>query len=160
MSVTGKHIRISKDELSELLETVRMVLRDYADRNFLLMDVQFTDKEMIRAIELTVSEFNSIPPMTSIDWRFIPEDLLFKGVASWLLLSESFLQLRNQVSVPTDGLGVVGVDDKTQFYQQLRAQLKSEFDEKARNVKDAMNIASGFGSLSSGYAGVSRFSQN
>lgn len=160
MPVTGESIDATEDELEELLEAVRMLLRDRSDANILLQDVQFSDEEIKRAVDWTVSEFNSMPPNTQSSWRRLPEDLLFIGVASWLMLTESFLQLRNQVSVPTDGLGVVGIDDKTQYYQQLRSQLKSEFQQKARQIKNEMNIAAGFGSLSSGYAGVSRFNNN
>lgn len=150
----------STSDISEIVDIVRLIFRDKAENNILLGDVQFSDEEVENAVKMTAAEFNSMPPTTSMSWRLIPEDILFLGVATWLLLSESFLQLRNQVSIPTDGLGVVGVDDKTQFYQQLRGQLKQEFTAKCRAKKNEMNIAAGFGSLSSGYVNVSRFTNS
>lgn len=147
-------------ELQEFTDVIRMILRDKTENNILLGDVQFTDDEIRLAVRMATSEFNSMPPSTAMSWRLIPEDILFLGVATWLMLSESFLQLRNQVSIPSDGLGVIGVDDKTQFYQQLRGSLKQEFIAKMREKKNEMNIASGFGSLSSGYTHVSRFTNS
>ena len=150
----------SGPELAEFLESVRMLMRDYAPNNLLLEDTQFKDEEIVRAIRMAVSEYNSMSPSTRITWRALPEDLLFLGVARWLTLSESFLQIRNQVAVPTDGLGVVGIDDKFQLYQSLTEQLKQEFQQRCRMLKNEMNLASGYGSLRSGYAGVSRFYNN
>lgn len=150
----------TSSEIQEITDVIRLIFRDKAENNILLGDVQFTDEEVENAVKMTATEFNSMPPTTSMSWRLIPEDILFIGVATWLLLSESLLQLRNQVSIPTDGLGVVGVDDKTQYYQQLRSQLKQEFIAKCREKKNEMNIASGFGSLSSGYVNVSRFTNS
>lgn len=160
MSIATSEINATEEELEEILELSRMILRDKAEKNILLGSVQFKDKEIKRAIKMAVSEFNSMPPNTNLHWRKVPEDILFKGTAAWLMLSESFLQVRNQVSVPTDGLGVVGIDDKMQHYQQLRQVLNREFKTKCRSVKNEMNIASGFGSLSSGYTNVSRFTNN
>ncbi len=76
------------------------------------------------------------------------------------MLSESFLQIRNQISVQTDGLGVVGLDDKYQLYYNQMQDLKREFKDGTQQFKYAQNIARGFGSLSSGYANVSRFHQS
>lgn len=160
MAVTGEDPDATDEELEELVEHVKLLLRDRAENNILLHDVQFSPKEIKRAITLTESDFDEMPPQTTFGWRNMPEGMLFLGVASWLMLSESFLQVRNQVSVPTDDLGVVQLDDKAPMYQRLRQQLKAEFDQKARARKNEINIASGYGSLSSGYAAVSRFSQN
>lgn len=151
---------ITPDELQDLTDCIRMLLRDYAPNNMLLDDLQFSDKEIRLAVRLVVSEYNSMPPNSNVTWRFIPEDILFLGAARWLMLSESFLQIRNQVNVPSDGLGVIGIDDKFQFYQSAGEHLKAEYQQKMRATKSAQNIASGYGSLASGYAGVSRFHNN
>ena len=159
MPITGEDIDATEDELQELVDCVRLVMRDYALNNHLLREVQFEDKEIRKAVDLAVSEYNALPPETSLDWRNIPEALLFLGTTRWLMLSESFLQIRNQVSVQTDGLGVVGIDDKYQLYNQQMQQLRADFNQKSREVKTARNLATGYGSLSSGYANVSRFHQ-
>jgi hypothetical protein len=95
-----------------------------------------------------------------LTWRQIPEDILFHGTAYWLMLSESFLQIRNQVSVPADDLGVIGIDDKMQLYNSLAQQVKADFDARVRDWKDATNLQGGYGSFSSGYSNVSRFHHN
>lgn len=159
MSVSAVKFDAEEDELEELKEMIKLLLRDKSSNNILLADVQFTEEDVENAVKMTVNSFNSMSPRTRMSWRHIPEDLLFLGTASWLMLSESFLQLRNQVSVPTDGMGVVGIDDKTQHYQQLREMLKRDFETKSRQVKNEINIASGFGSMSSGYVNVSRFTK-
>lgn len=157
MPVTGTTIDATDDELQELVDCVRLLLRDYSVNNILLTKVQFKDTEIRKAIDMSVSEYNAMPPETTTDWRNIPEAILFLGAGRWLMLMESFLQIRNQVSVQTDGLGVVGIDDKYQLYAQQMQQLRNDFLQKARDLKTARNLASGYGSLSSGYAHVSRF---
>lgn len=160
MPVIGTALNIEDDELQEFVDCIRLVMRDKAPNNHLLDDVQFEDSEIERAIKLAVSDYNATPPETSVEWRDIPEALLFLGSASYLMLSESFLQVRNQVSVPVDNLGVIGIDDKYQAYNQLRGLLKSEFEAKIRAIKSSRNMESAYGSLQSGYSGVSRFSNN
>lgn len=160
MSLTGTSINASDAELVELAHCIRMVLRDIPSNNILLDAVQFTDDDIKRAIHLTVSEFNAMPVRTSVSWRHLPEALLFMGAARWLMLSESFLQIRNQVSVPMDGVGTIGIDDKYQLYHNQVQDLKRDFMALSREIKNEMNISSGFGSMSSGYSNVSRFHHN
>lgn len=160
MAITGTTVNITDEERQEFIECVRLIMRDYASNNIMLDDVQFTDKEVDRAITLATSRFNSTPVLSALTWRDIPEDILFHGTAYWLMLSESFLQVRNQVSVPADDLGVIGIDDKMQLYNSLAQQMKADFDQRVRDWKDAMNLASGYGSFSSGYSNVSRFHHN
>lgn len=150
-------IDVTDEELEEVVACIRMFLRDYATNNILLDDVQFKDKEVRRAIRLVESEFNAIPPLTATDWRQIPEAMLFLGVGRWLMLSESFLQIRNQVSVQTDGLGVVGIDDKHNMYASQAQMLRNDFMQQAKELKVSKNLESGYGGMSSGYANVSRF---
>ena len=157
MPILVSDINITDDELQELSDLVRMFLRDYADNNIALMDVQFTDTEIKRAVVLTTSEFNNIPVRTSFDWRLIPEHLLFIGCARWLMQSESFLQLRNQMSIPSDGIGVIGLDDKWAQYTQAMQDLRADFQQQARAIKDEINLSNAYGSFSSGYVHVSRF---
>lgn len=160
MAVTGLDVNITEAERQEFIDCVRLILRDFALNNILLDEVQFSDAEIDRAIEMATLRFNSTPVLTSFDWRSIPEDILFHGVAYWLMLSESFLQLRNQVSVPADDLGVIGIDDKYQLYTQHAQQMRQTFEQHIRDWKDAYNINRGYGSFHSGYSNVSRFHHN
>jgi hypothetical protein len=148
---------ISDEEMKEVVDMCRMILRDFIPNNVLLDDVQFPDREIRGALRLTMSDYNAMPPITSVHWRDLPEGLLITGICRWLMLSESFLQARNQISVQTDGLGVVGLDDKYQLYASQAAQLKNDFMMQARELKTSRNLESGYGTMSSGYANVSRF---
>ena len=159
MTVTGNSVGITDSELDEFAECVKLLLRDEADNNILLDDVQFTRDEYIRAIRMAVSGYNSMSPPTSVDFRGIPEAILFHWTAYYLMLSESFLQMRNQVSVPTDNIGVIGIDDKAGLYQGMAQNMKAQAQAQAKEYKIAQNFASGYGSMPSGYAHVSRFQQ-
>ena len=79
------------------------------------------------------------------------------GALRYLMQSESFLQIRNQTTVQTDGMGAVGLDDKHPMYQRMTTQLKNDFLAAARKYKNQVNIARGFGGMSSGYQNVTRF---
>ena len=160
MPITGDNIDVTDEELQELVDCIRLHMRDYAINNVLLQDVQFDDADVRKAINLAVSEYNALPPESSISWRALPDALLILGVGRWLMLSESYLQIRNQVSVQTDGLGVVGIDDKQQQYIQTMQMLRKDFKQGIRDLKTARNLAGGYGTLSSGYANVSRFHHN
>lgn len=161
MTVTGlsSTIDASDAELDIFREDVRMLMRDVPGNNVLLDDVQFTDEDILRAIRLAANQYNTLPPNGNVGWRLIPEHILFLLTASWLLLSESFLQIRNQVSVPSDGLGVIGIDDKWSQYAQLRESLRAQGLEAAKQYKVQQNLETAYGSLASGYAYVSRFNR-
>jgi hypothetical protein len=159
MAVTATPLNAAPDEYDEFKACVRMLLRDYASNNIVLDTVQFTDTEFDRCVRMAVSEFNSTSPQTSMEWRQIPEHILFLGTARYLMLSESFLQIRNQVSVQTDGLGAVGLDDKYALYSQCERSLNGEFKSLVRQYKNELNMRAAFGGLSSGYLYVSRFQQ-
>lgn len=160
MAITGVQADITDEEKQVFVECVRLMMRDYGVNNHLLQKVQFEDKEIYRAIDLAVSQWNSTPPVSVATWRHIPEHILFLGATRWLMQAESFLQIRNQISVQTDGLGVVGLDDKYQLYYNQMQDLRNEFKAETQERKYADNIATGFGSLGSGYANVSRFHQS
>lgn len=139
---------------------VRMFMRDRPGNNILLDDVQFTDDELNLAIEMTVSAYNAVTPQTSLTPIGFPLHLryvLLVGVARFLLVTESFLQARNQATVQDGDVSPIGIDDKAALYAQLSKNLKDEWDELVRGIKTQNNMESAYGGLGSGYAGVTRF---
>lgn len=139
-----------------------MFLRDRADRNILLDEVQFTDGEVSFALEMAVSAFNGITPQTNLTPMSFPRHLrylLLVGTAKFLLMTESFLQARNQATVQDGDVSPIGIDDKAALYSQLAKGLKDEWDEQARGVKTQNNLESAYGTLGSGYRNVSRFNR-
>jgi len=144
---------ISKDQ-------VRMFLRDRADRNILLDDVQFAYEDLNLALEMATSAFNAVTPQSYFTPSTFPENLqyvLLIGTVRFLLMSESFLQVRNQATYQDGDIAPIGIDDKQAAYAQLAQVLKAEWDELVRGVKTQNNMEGGYNSLGSGYRYVGRF---
>lgn len=158
MGITGTEVDIDEEELEVFRDEVRISLRDFAGMNIILDDVEFTDEDIELAIKRAVRRINAMTPITNFSWRSVPEAILFLGTTRYLMQSESFLQLRNEMRVQSDGMGAVGIDAKFQKYKQAEQTLAQEFLEAARNFKNQVNMNSGFGNLHSGYQHVSRFS--
>lgn len=137
-------------------DDVRVFLRDKAENNILLDQVQFTDDELDRAINFTVDYYNSVPPLGTASVDTIPKNILLIGVCSWLMRSESFLQVRNQATYNDGDIGPIGLDDKVSIYDSLSQQLKNEFMLLTQQYKTAQNMESAYGSLGSGYRWVPR----
>ncbi len=139
-----------------------MFLRDRADRNILLDDVQFTDDELNLATEMAVSAYNTVTPQTNLTPPTFPPHLrylLLIGTARFLLMSESFLQVRNQATVQDGDISPIGIDDKAALYSEMARQLKAEWDELVRGVKTQNNMESAYTTLGSGYRNVTRFNK-
>lgn len=147
---------ISKDQ-------VRMFLRDRADKNILLADVQFDDKELNLATEMAVSAFNAVTPQSNLIPQTFPQHLryvLLIGTVRFLLVSESFLQARNQATYQDGDISPIGIDDKAALYSQLAQSLKSEWDELVRGIKTQNNMEGAYTTLGSGYRNTSRFNRS
>lgn len=157
MTVTGN--TTDSSEFGKLRTKIRMLLRDHADVNILLNDVDFTLEEYACAIELATDGYNVMTPITALDPLGLPPYVLVNWAAGLLLRSQTFLQARNQVSVPTDNIGVIGIDDKAGLYDALSQGLIAEAKGLARTYKNQQNAESGYGGLPSGYSHVSRFNQ-
>ncbi len=146
---------VSKDQ-------VRMFMRDRAPKNILLDDVQFTDAELNLALEMAVSAYNAVTPQTNLTPSTFPTHLryvLLIGVVRFLLMSESFLQVRNQATVQDGDISPIGIDDKAALYAQMAQQLKGEWDELVRGIKTQNNMESAYGTMGSGYVNVTRFNK-
>jgi hypothetical protein len=147
-------------------DEIRMWLRDYAldhlpggQGNILLDDVQFTPKELTFAIKMAVSNFNALTPISSylLDGSNFPNEyMLLLGTARFLMVSESFHQLRNQANVQDGDIAPSGIYDKAQAYLALAQALKTEWDQLTRQMKNQFNMEGAYGHLGSGYKNVGR----
>lgn len=140
-----------------------MFMRDYANNNILLDEVQFTDVELNLALAMAVSGFNTVTPQTNFTPSTFPPQLMYLlliGTVRFLLNSESFLQVRNQATVQDGDISPIGISDKAALYAQLAQQLKAEWDELTRGVKTQNNMESAYATLGSGYRNVSRFNHS
>jgi hypothetical protein len=134
-----------------LINSVRMVLRDYSQLNRLTAGVEHSDKSIGLALLRTVSAWNdALPPVGVYTVSNFPyKGLLIDGALGYLLQSLWFLAERNELRY-TDGQVSVSVSDRKQlqgaftrmiaeFKQQMRTQKLSE------NLRGAMT-GSGVGS--------------
>lgn len=137
-------------------DDVRMFMRDYANNNLLLDQVEFGEAEVNKALEMAVDEWNAMVPITADTASNIPKSILLLGAAAWLCMSESFLQLRNQATYQDGQVQNVGVDDKHLLYIQMSRALKEEWKTTAREYKKAVNMAGGYGFVGSGYRHTTR----
>lgn len=145
------------------VDQVRMFLRDYADKNILLDDVQFTQQEVNFAAEMATSAFNAVTPqsyMTAATWPPNLQYVLLLGTARFLMQSESFLQVRNQATYQDGDIAPIGIDDKVAQYSQLAKELKAEWDELVRGIKTQNNMEGAYNDLGSGYRNTSRFNHS
>lgn len=130
---------------------VQRFLRDYPDFNILLKNFQFDPEDVNAAMRFAISEFNAMTPISSFTQNNFPNEwVLLLGTAAHLCLSESFLQLRNQVTYQ-DGDVAVGIDDKHSAYMALQRALKADWKDVAKKYKQQKNMEACYGSLSSGY---------
>lgn len=143
---------------------IRMFLRDYAlghlpggQGNIILDTVQFTPDELTNAIDFAVEAYNAITPVSS----YIPENfpnryVLLLGTARFLMMSESFHQLRNQAQVQDGDIAPTGIYDKAQAYLALAQALQAEWQSLSRDMKTQANMEGAYGSVGSGYAYIGR----
>jgi hypothetical protein len=106
---------------------------------------------------MALSEYNSMTPISGVTNGNLPVSLLLLGICSWLMMSESFLQIRNQATVQDGDIAPIGIDDKNQIYFQLSQAIKADWKSTAKMYKTQLNMEACYGQLSSGYINVSRF---
>lgn len=137
------------------LGQVTRFLRDFPKYNILLDDVQFSEEDVSDAMHFAVSQYNAMTPITNYEEDNFPNDyVLLLGICSHLMRSESFLQIRNQLTYQDGDVAPIGVDDKFQAYTALSNALKEEWTAASRQMKTQINMEQGYGKLSSGYAHI------
>ena len=141
-------------------DQIRRFMRDYADKNILLDDVEFSQDDVNQGIEMVTSKYNAVTPQTYLTppaWAPHLQYVLLLGVAAYLIKSCAFLQLRNQATYQDGDIAPIGIDDKYPLYLQFAQSLQAEWDEMVRAIKTQNNLECAYGSLSSGYRNVARF---
>jgi hypothetical protein len=155
MAVTGT----PADPTVITTDQVRMFMRDFAlghltggQGNIILDDVQFSKDELDFAIEMAVESFNALTPISSFTTVNFPNKYLhLLGTARFLMLSESFHQLRNQVNVQDGDIAPTGIYEKAQAYIALAQALQQEWATISRNMKNQFNMEGAYGNIGSGY---------
>src|SRR6478609_11269298 len=129
-------------------DEVRRFMRDYPDKNQLLDTVQFSQEEVNQGVEMVVSSYNMLSPVSSISpqgWPAAGKYLLLLGVAAYLALSEAQLQARNQLTYQDGDIAPIGEFDKFPLYLQLSQTMQAQWDRAAREVKTQLNLEAAYG---------------
>lgn len=133
-------------------EEVRSHIRDSTDHNLLLDSLEFTDPVIYLAMDLACSEFNLLPPFSSVDRMTFPNKaLLMSGTLYKMFAGQAALLARNTMQYSDGGLQIP-VEERFQLYQALAAMYQTDFQNGARMMKTAMNLEDGWGEVRSDYA--------
>lgn len=135
-------------------------MRDYPDKNALLDAVDFSQEEVNQGIDMIVSAYNTITPISSITpggWPQGGRYLLLLGVAWYLAQSMAQLQVRNQLTYQDGDVAPIGEWDKFPLYMQLWQTMQAQWYQAATAMKTQINYERAFGGVSSGYAGIYGF---
>ena len=123
-------------------DQVRMFLRDYASKNPLLGDVEFSDEEIGVALQVAVDQANVIGRPTAYTVAGFPNGYVLRlGAVSYLLKSESFRQVRNEATYQDGNIQPVGIDNKQQAYLGVAGVLSQEFVQLVTSIKVAENMS-------------------
>lgn len=130
---------------------VRMFLADSISNNHLLDDVEFDDQRIYLAMKMAISEYNEIPPKTSVIARDFPGlSTLMYGVCYHLFNGQSALAARNQMSYSDGGLNIP-IEERYGLYLQLAQSYQVMWRKAAEDTKAHQNLESGWGYLHSDY---------
>lgn len=142
----GPNVPAIPVELAQLVNTVRLFLRDYPELNRLIRGEEHSDRMIMWAIFDAIDDWNSTPPLiprVSLS-NFPSKSLLLRGTVIGLLESVGLLMTRNHLTFSDGGIQV-GVSDKTPLIQSWIQMLGNRYEEKKAKLKIAMNIELGWG---------------
>ena len=113
MPVVGTPVAPSPSPSIISIDVVRAFLRDYPEKNPLLDDVEFSDEELTTSVARAVDFANMVDRPANWTYSDFPNKLLLlMGAVSYLLMSESFRQLRNEAIYQDGNIQPVGLDNK------------------------------------------------
>ena len=132
-----------------LPEEVRAYLSDYPEENLLLDKEEFSDTSITLAMDLALSDFNSIPPRSGFSQvNFPSKGVLLYGTLWHLFLGRAALLARNHLTYSDGGLQIP-VEERYELYMSLANTFQAMYKETASKLKINMNMEAGWGSVSS-----------
>ena len=134
------------------VEDIRTYIQDRAPNNHLLDDVEFPDEMVLLAMDLAISEYNTMTPISGETLAtFRNKSLLMTGTLYKLFEGQAALLFRNHMSY-SDGNLTIPVEERGQLYQALAAMYQQDFISSAQKYKIQDNIENGWGEIRSDYA--------
>ena len=130
---------------------IREYLSDKPELNYLLDREEFSPTQISLAMDLAVSEFNLIPPLSGLTTSSFPNKaLLMSGTLYKLFQGACALLARNTLSYSDGGIAVP-VEEHFPLYQSLAAMFQTDFQNAARSYKTQKNYEAGWGGINSDY---------
>ena len=134
------------------VDEVREHIRDRAENNLLLDKEEFPLSTIQLAIELAVSDYNSLPPMSSVTLDTFPsKSILMLGTLYKLYQGQAALLARNTMNY-TDGGLQIPVEERFALYQSLAEMYRNDFELQSQRLKMHLNLEEGWGGVASDYA--------
>ena len=150
-------LRITQDDVRGFMRDVAGDVPGTGVTNILFDLPEFSDADISRAMMFTAARYSAVAPVTNDTVDSMNSWILLIGVCEFLMRSEAFRQVRNDIPIQDGDVQSPGIDAKMQQYLAIAGTLKEEFMQLSQNVKITNNLAAAFGSLGSGYRAVSRF---
>lgn len=156
-SVVAAQVRTTAQQLSRardeaaFVALVRMMLRDHPQLNRLTTGRETSDGEIRAATAMTISIYNSIPPIFSAETRFsnFPSVAwLLIGTVGFILNSSNILRNRNNLQY-SDG-GITVDTENIVGYGQLAQQWWDRYMQWAQTFKPAENLRRAYGTSPTG----------
>lgn len=139
------------------VEEVQEFIRDRAENNHLLDGNEFTSTIVALAMDLAISAYNMMPPVSVATIETFPsKQLLLIGTLAKMFAGQAALKARNTMNYSDGGIQVP-VEEQFPLYQSLAAMYEQEFQTSARALKTHLNIEEGWGSVDSDYGRFPEF---
>jgi hypothetical protein len=124
---------------------IRRYLRDFAAKNRLLGEEEFSDDLIDDAITFVINDFNTSPPYDiSIAINSHPDQLMKAGIVMYLLEEGAFGYSRDHLTYQA---GNVSLDDndKSAEYMNFANRYRTIYEREKKRHKVAININRGWG---------------
>lgn len=134
---------------------IRAFIRDTPATNALLGTEETPDLLIDFALDLTLDDFNTSPPLIGQFnlYSHPSQSLVMLGAIIWILKSAGLQQSRNQLDYASGGITVAS-SNKTPLYQSWLNIMMQEFEAKKANLKKSLNAVMAYGGISSEYSQV------
>lgn len=134
------------------LNELRLEIRDLGLANVRLEDFEFSDSEVVFALQKTLQQWNERPPpLNKVGSRNFPYTYNWlRAAVGELLVTASHYYRRNKTQMQAAGVVDQSLD-RDQGYEMKAAQLRQEWLEFVDHKKVQLNASLGFTSMDSGW---------
>lgn len=152
-----------QDALKFFIEQIRLFMQDNIKANKLLGSLEYSDRSVLQAIHMTLSDYNSTGPAAGSlrveKWVEFPSlTLMILGASRELLLSAILLSGRNALNFQDSGGVTLSDQDQWQRYPTFYQMIDQRYQTLKLSVIRTKNMNNGFDSHSSEYSLINELS--